>query len=389
MTSTLSASEWDILKEGFCIESNHIQSKNAERILKKFGYEKVSSRPPTKRRPGPKPKNSARLTEDEIHIRIEFLRLMLGEAAKDLSTTHLLSAVLGLLRLYQEKCSTGLYLSSADRWIIHNLNKNCDGSVAQMRDFSSVVPEGLPMLVENNIFTNLEPETWLSHLAESAEESIQTPWADMVEEAISQPASKLDENQLYEAIRLQLGLSIEGRSVAECEQMIENLKKKRPRKKSAKAERDSKIRLLENEIWVTKLHVKRSRNDVLRMAIPALFGIRNVLDLCRWAGVDTEIERLYTFVCFVVRGSDLNALPETLRQLDTLFPETLNRQGVSPFPALFNEEMDPAPPLIPADGQLTASAPLGRKVRKRSSNKAKKVKRSGKRRMRRKRAVAQ
>ena len=66
MTSTLSASEWDILKEGFCIESNHIQSKNAERILKKFGYEKVSSRPPTKRRPGPKPKNSARLTEDEI-----------------------------------------------------------------------------------------------------------------------------------------------------------------------------------------------------------------------------------------------------------------------------------------------------------------------------------
>ena len=113
--STISELDWDILKQGFCVNPTLSQSKKVEEVLKKFGYERVSARPPTKNRPGRKRQDSINPTENEIHVRIEFLRLVLGDAAKKLSEERLLSAVVELLTIYKTQCSTGLYLTHVER----------------------------------------------------------------------------------------------------------------------------------------------------------------------------------------------------------------------------------------------------------------------------------
>jgi len=195
-------------------------------------------------------------------------------------------------------------------------------------------------------------------LAKADAKSCKDAWADMVDEAISQPASELDENQLYAAIRVQLGLSHEGRAGAECKEQIENLKRKRPRNQSAIAERDSKIGSLETDIWIDELHDQNiSRNKTLWSATAGLLNMRNVLDSCRFVRVDSKIEHLYAFIRCCSYRMDLRQIPTVLAELETLFLEAVNRQGRSPFVPLFNEEMDPGPAWIPEDGQLKAKPP--------------------------------
>jgi hypothetical protein len=197
----------------------------------------------------------------------------------------------------------------------------------------------------------------LADLAESAEASTQTTWAGMVKMAAEKSASNTEKNRTYAAIRVQLGLAIEGPPVAEIEAQIANLKKKRLRKPSAIAERDSRIQSLETEKWVRELHQERSKNETLRMAVSTLFCIRNVLDICRFVHVDSGTELLYEFLHRRARGMDPMDIPPALGELEALFLGAISRQGHSPFVPLFNEEMDPGPAWIPEDGQLKAKPP--------------------------------
>ena len=344
-----------ILLTGFQEYYTPTERKNAEVVLKRIGYQKIMKGPAWKQKPGRK--KSPNETEDEIHIRIEFLRLVLGDAAKELSKNKLLSTVAELLNLYKEQCSTGLYLTQVERARMQNIAGNSGDAVAQMSGYPALRPE-LPIPWVEEDPTEFELTLWFAHLEKAQSKSCNDIWTDMVDEAISQPASKLDENQLYEAIRVQLGQSHEGRSVAECKEQIENLKRKRLRKPSAVAEMTSKIGSLETEIWIDELYDQNiSRNKTLWAATAGLLNMRNVLDLCRFVRVDTEIERLYSFIRCCCYRMDPRQIPAVLAELDTLFLEAISRQGHSPFAPLFNEEMDPSPAWIPKDGQLKAKPP--------------------------------
>lgn len=360
--STISELDLDILKQGFRVNPTPSQSRQVEEVLKKFGYERISARPPTKNRPGRKRKDSINPTENEIHIRIEFLRLVLGDAAKKLSEARLLSAVVELLSLYKEQCSAGLYLTQVERARMQNIAGNSGDAVAQMSGYPALRPE-LPVSWGEEDPTESELTLWLAHLAKAETKSSKDAWAGMVDEAISQPASELDENQLYAAIRVQLGLSHEGRSGAECKEQIENLKRKRPRNQSAIAERDSKIGSLETDIWIDELHDQNiSRNKTLWSATAGLLNMRNVVDSCWFVRVDSEIEHLYAFIRCCSYRMDLRQIPTVLAELETLFLEAVNRQGRSPFVSLFNEEIDPGPAWVPEDGQLKGLPPGNERV---------------------------
>jgi len=265
--------------------------------------------------------------------------------------------VVELLTIYKDQCSTGLYLTQIERARMQNIVENSGDAVAQLSGYPALRPE-LPVPWGEEDPTESELTLWLAHLAKAETKSCNNIWAAMVDEAILQPASKLDGNQLYAAIRVQLGLSHEGRSGAECKEQIENLKRKRPRKQSAIAERTSKIESLETDIWIDELHDQNiSRNKTLWAATAGLLNMRNVLDSCRFVRVDSQIERLYSFIRCCSYRMDLRQIPTILTELETLFLEAINRQGRSPFVSLFNEEIDPGPAWIPEDGQLKGFPP--------------------------------
>ena len=356
MASKPTLGQYDLtyIEEGFKSGAEDGELEKAEKVLKRLGYEKLSSRPPAKRKPGPKPDTNP--TEDEIRIRIEFLRLVLGDAAKDLSMAHLLSTLLELLNTFKEQCSTGLYLTQAERMEILQLKEDC---------------------------ADVELESALSHLAAAAaaEASVQMSWHDMVEKAIAVPALKLGEMQIYAAIQVPLGLALDGPPVADLEAEIEKLQQKRPRKPEAIEERDAKLRSLENQKWSSGLYDSTSRNETLRAAIARLFQIRAVLDSCRLVHVDSEMEQLNEFVRSVSHAADPGDITEAHGKLDALFLGAAKRQGVSPFAQLFNEEMEFGPPQIPEDGQMRGVPPRGGEARKPPD------KRTEKRSMRRKQAA--
>jgi hypothetical protein len=311
------------LEEGFKSGAEAEELKIAEAVLKRLGYEKISARPPAKRKTGPKPGTNP--TEDEIRIRIEFLRLVLGDDAKDLSVVHLLSSLLELLKTYNAHCSTGLYLTQAERRVeIHQLKEDCT-------------------------------EADLTHLASAAEASVLTPWQDMVETAIAVPGLNRGEMQIYSAIRVPLALALDELPAGDLKVQIEKSPQKSPRKPEDVVETDPQILLLESQKWSNGLYASTSRNETLRAAIARLFEMRAVLDTCRLVNVDSEIQQLYEFVRSVSHASDPGDISEVLGKLDALFLGAAKRQGVSPFSQLFNEEMKFGPSRIPEDGQIIAS----------------------------------
>ena len=355
MTSKLSPLEWETLEHGFRFRADHIKSKAAEEVLKKFGYEKVSARPPAKRKPGPKPKHTANPTEDEIRIRIEFLRLVLGDAAKKLSEAHLLAAIAKLLKIFVDRCSEGIYFTQIERARIQLLEKQSVNVGPEISDF--LRPEDESGYTIRNLPTETELESMVFRFAKIARYSTQTAWAGMVKQAIDGYESKTEDNSIYATIRVHLGLAIEGPSVAEIEAQIAKLKKKRPRTLDARADKYLELKSLGVEKWRRELHRERSKNDTLRMAISKLFRIRDILDNCQFVMVDWETKSLYEFLHRNAYEGNFSVSPPTLGELEDLFNAATSRQGHSPFVPLFNEEMDPGPAWLPEDGQLKAKPP--------------------------------
>lgn len=355
MHPTLDESEWTKVQEGLALGAQIVDKVEARKLLKKIGFE---HKPASSRKRGPKPKKSTNQTEEDIRIKIEFLRLVLGEAAKDLTVPQLLSALLELMNLYKEECSTGLYLTNVERARMQMIAGNSGAAVAQMSGYPALLPE-LPVPWGEDDPTESELTLWLAHLEKAQSKSCISNWGDMVDEAISRIAPSMDEHQLYAAIQVQLGIAINEQPVTECEAKIEELKRKRPRKPSAIAARDSKISSLENDIWIDELHDQKiSTNKTLWAAIAGLLNIRNILDSCWFVRVDNEIERLYAFIRCCCYRRDPRNIPKVFVDLETLFLEAISRQGHSPFVPLFMEELDPGPQLNPEDGQLRAKPPL-------------------------------
>ncbi|MEI8285455.1 MAG: hypothetical protein WCG52_10755 [bacterium] len=339
-----------ILIDGFKSGYAPNERKIAEAVLTRIGYQKIMKGPAWKQKPGRKTPTNP--TEDEIHVRIEFLRLVLGDAAKKLSELHLLSALAKLLENYGTQCSKGIYLTQIEIGRIQFLERNIGDLVTQMSDL--LRPAEMPCLRERYLPTVADLKNLLADLAESAEASTQTTWDGMFKEAIEKSASKTKNDRTYTAIRVQLGLAIEGPSAAEIETQIANLEKRRSKNPSAIAERNSKIQSLKTEKRIRELHQERSKNETLRMAISTLFCIRNVFDTCRFVHVDSGTELLYEFLHRRAHGMDPMDIPPALGELEALFLGAISRQGHSPFVPLFNEEMDPGPAWIPEDGQLKA-----------------------------------
>ena len=355
--------------------STEKQRKAVEEVLKGFGYEKVSTRPPTKRKPGPKP--GLNPTEEEIRIKLGFLRLVLGDEAKELSENQLLSTLLELLNLYKEICSEGLYLTKVERARMQIIAGNSGDAVAQMFRFRALLEllellelQELPELPELPVPwgeddpTECELTLWLDHLEKAQSKSCNSIWADMVDEAISRIAPSMDENQLYAAIRVQLGHELEEPSKTILDVQIKKLLSYDKSNPHAAKERESLLREVENDIWIDELHDQKiSTKKTLWSATAGLLNMRNILDSCRFVRVDAEIERLYAFIRCCCYRRDPRNIPPVLAELETLFLEAISRQGHSPFVPLFMEELDPGTPLTPEDGQLRAKPPLKEHVK--------------------------
>lgn len=344
-----------VITEGLKKDATPTELLKATRALAQYGFVPKGILK-AKRKTGPKSKSSINKTEDEIWVRLEWIRLILPPHARVLPRDKLLSLIVGML----EKFNTVLLISNeqmgeirkygnvnAHSCAVSEIRKYFDdgGAIAGLK--GGAIPSESKLM---SWFKNLSALSGQIDDLKEFEWSQEKEWSSFVD---IEACKSMDQNDAYNAIGWALEWNTDEMSVEECESQIHELESNKPSESGDTWTWESQINSLKFRVSQKRLRRKLSRNELLGASIGMLLHMRNLFYSSTMVEVNQDLIDFRNFircVSFAYDPSSCPLFPSSLGKLDQIFSNTEKRQLRTPFYPIFDEERDMDLPVIPSDG---------------------------------------